>query len=221
MFIGHYAVGLAAKKATPRVSLGALFLSVQWLDLLWPLFLLSGLEHVRIAPGITKVSPLDFYDYPITHSLVAVIGWSLAFGLGYFFLRRYRRGAWILGAGVLSHWVLDAIVHRPDLPILPGGPYIGLGLWNSVIGAIVVELGLFVIGITIYLRTTVALDRIGRYSLWLLLATLLGIWVLNITGPPPPTETAIAIVGTAQWLFIPWAYWIDRHREMARGGSST
>ncbi len=214
MFIGHYAVALAAKRAAPRVSLGTLFLSVQLADLLWPIFLLMGLEHVRIDPGNTVVTPLDFYDYPITHSMTASLGWSLLFGLIYFFIRRYPRGAWIVAAGVFSHWVLDAIVHRPDLPLVPGGAVrVGLGLWNSLPGTVVVELGLFVIGTVLYLRATPAKDRIGRYALWSLLALLVLLYMANLTSPPPPSEMAIAIVGLGGWLFVPWAYWIDRHRK--------
>jgi len=134
MFIGHHAVAFAAKKVARKSSLGALFLSAQFLDLLWPIFLLLEIEHVPIDPGNTAFTPLDFYDYPVSHSLVTVIGWSLAFGLIYFLRRNDKPGAWMLGLGVLSHWVLDFITHRPDLPIAPGLQiYAGLGLWNSVI----------------------------------------------------------------------------------------
>lgn len=214
MFIGHYAVAMAAKKAAPRVSLGTLFLSVQLADLLWPVFLLAGLEHVRIDPGNTVMTPLDFYDYPITHSLIGSLGWSLLFGLVYFLIRRYSRGAWIVGLGVFSHWILDLIVHRPDLAIVPGGgTRVGLGLWNSLPGTLVVELGIFVIGAALYLHVTTALNRTGRYALWALLAVLLVLYFGNLVSPPPPSERAIAIVGLGGWLFVPWAYWIDRHRR--------
>ena len=173
-----------------------------------------GLEHVRIDPGNTVVTPLDFYDYPITHSMVGSLGWSLLFGLTYFSLRRYPRGAWVVAAGVLSHWVLDLIVHRPDLPIVPGGATrVGLGLWNSLPGTLVVELGLFVIGTVLYLRATTAKDSIGHFALWVLLVLLVGVYVMNLLGSPPPSEKAIAIVGLGGWLFVPWAYWIDRHRK--------
>jgi len=213
MFIGHFGVGLAAKKLTPRTSLGTLFLSVQFVDLLWPIFLMLGWEQVRIDPGNTVVTPLDFHNYPITHSLVGAVGWALIFGVVYYGFGRYLRGALVLTVGVLSHWLLDAVVHRPDLPILPNvGPYVGLGLWNSVIGTVMVELGLFVLGVALYLHMTQAQDRIGRYALWSLFAFLLIVWIANIVGPPPPNETAIAVLGNLQWLVILWAYWIDRHR---------
>lgn len=98
MFVGHFGLGLVAKRAAPEVSLGTLFLSVQLADLLWPILLLAGLEHVRIAPGITLVTPLDFYDYPISHSLVALAGWGLLFGLTYFVSRRSLIGTLIVAA---------------------------------------------------------------------------------------------------------------------------
>src|SRR4051812_26563634 len=114
MFIGHFALGFAAKRVAPRVSLGTLLLSVGFLDVLWPVFLLLGWEHVRIDPGNTAVTPLDFHDYPISHSLLAATGWALLFGGVYFLLRRSRRESIILAVGVLSHWVLDFFSHRPD-----------------------------------------------------------------------------------------------------------
>jgi hypothetical protein len=215
MFLGHYAVALAAKKAAPKTSLGTLFLSAQFLDLLWPIFLLLGIEHVRIDPGNTAFTPLDFYDYPITHSLVTVIGWSLVFGLIYFFRRRDARGAWVLGLGVFSHWLLDFVAHRPDLPIFPGGEtYTGLGLWNSVPATILVESTLFIVGLILYIRATAARDRIGRYAFWAFIAISVLIYVGNIFSrqQPPSTVIALAIGGLSQWLIIPWTYWIDRHR---------
>ena len=132
MFIGHFGLGFAGKKAAPSVSLGTLFLSVQLADGLWPLFLVLGLEHVRIVPGIMKLSPFDFYDYPISHSLVALIGWGIVVGAVYLVVRRNVLGAAVLAAGVVSPWVLDFAVHRPDMPVMPRGPYLGLGLWNSI-----------------------------------------------------------------------------------------
>lgn len=108
MFLGHYGVALAAKKVAPRVSLGTMILSTQLADLLWPVFLILGLEHVRIDPGNTMVTHLDFYNYPISHSLVGLLAWSVLFGVVYYLLRRYPRGAWIVGAGVVSHWILVA-----------------------------------------------------------------------------------------------------------------
>ena len=217
MFIGHFAVGFAAKRVAPKVSLGALFLSVQLVDLLWPVCLLLGLEHVRIVPGDTAVTPLDFYDYPITHSLMGVAGWSLLLGAAYFRLRGDRRGAWVMGLGAFSHYLLDAIAHRPDLFLIPGGQArVGLGLWNSVAGTVIVEGGMFVAGCAVYLRATTPMDRIGRYGTWTMMAFLTAIYAVNILGPPPPGVTPIAVAGLAAGgLLFPWAWWVDRHRKIA------
>ncbi|MFC1729178.1 metal-dependent hydrolase [candidate division KSB1 bacterium] len=213
MFIGHFAVGFAAKRIVPRVSLGTLFLSVQLVDLIWPVFLLMGIEQVRIAPGITAVTPLDFFEYPYTHSMTAVLIWSVIFGVIFFLVRRFPKGAIVLAAGVFSHWLLDFVTHRPDLPIAPGiDTFVGLGLWNSLAGTVIVEAGMYSAGIIVYLRTTRAVDRIGKYGLWTLIIFLAVVWVLNIFSEPPD-ESAIPYAGLALWLLIPWAYWINKHRQ--------
>ncbi len=213
MFIGHYVAALGAKKISPKVSLGTLLLASQFIDLLWPIFLLLGLEHVRIDPGNTVFTPLDFYDYPISHSLLAVFGWSLGFGLVYYAVRRSGRNAVILGALVLSHWVLDFISHRPDLPLIPGGTTrVGLGLWNSFAASVMVETALFVVGAFLYLRAAKARDRVGKYALWAFLLLLAALYVANMFGPPPPGVQALAVAAFGQWLFVLWGYWIDRHR---------
>ena len=213
MFIGHFAVALAAKKAAPRASFGTLFVAAQFLDLLWPVFLLLGIEHVRIDPGNTAFTPLDFYDYPISHSLVTVLGWSTAFGIVYWLIKRNSRSSMVLALCVLSHWVLDFVSHRPDMPLAPGvSRYVGLGLWNSVPGTMAVELTMFVIGVALYLSSTKAKDSVGRLAFWIFIVFLLVIYVGNVTGGPPPSVKALAWVALAQWLLVPWAYWIDAHR---------
>jgi hypothetical protein len=217
MFIGHEAVGLAGRTKTPAISLGTWLFAVQFLDLLWPVFLLLGWEHVRIAPGITRANPLDFYDYPITHSLIGALGWSVVFGAGYLVLGRSapaerRRGALLLGAGVLSHWVLDLVVHRPDLPILPHGPYVGFGLWNFPLAEALVELILYGLGIAIYLRATRARDAVGRWGLWSLLVFLPAVWLSSLYGPPPPNARALAWFALVAWIIPVWGWWADRHR---------
>ncbi len=215
MFVGHYAVAFAAKKVAPRTSLGTLFLSTQFVDLLWPLFLLMGLENLKIDPGNTVVTPLDFQHYPYSHSLVGVICWSLLLGFTTFTAKGYRRGAWVVGFGVFSHWLLDALVHRPDLPLFPGGQTtVGLGLWNSLAGTVIVEGGLFLAGLIIYLKVTGATGKKGQYGLWALVGTLVLIYAGSLLGPPPPNELAVTISALGSWLFVAWAYWIDRHREM-------
>jgi hypothetical protein len=213
MFIGHFAMAFAAKKTVPRVSLGTLFISVQFLDLLWPVLLLTGIEHVRIDPGNTVVTPFDFYDYPFSHSLVGTLGWAALFSLAYFAVRGDRIGSGILAAGVASHWILDVVTHRPDVPVLADGPYLGLGLWNSLAGTIVVELALLGIGVFLYLGSTRATDRVGSFGSWGLIAFLVAAWLGNIFGDPPPNVTTVAIVTNSLWLLVAWAYWVDRHRS--------
>ena len=222
MFVGHFGVGLAGRAATPRVSLGTWFLAVQFLDLLWPVFLLLGWEHVRVTPGYTRLNALDFYDYPISHSLFAAVCWAFAFAIVYGLVRRrsvprsFRTGL-LLGAGVLSHWVLDFLTHRPDLPLVPGmGRYVGLGLWDHPVPAIALELAIYGLGIALYLRATRARDGVGRLGLWGLLAVLLVLWLSSFAGPPPDDERIIAWASMIQLLLVAWAYWVDRHREPTR-----
>ena len=161
MFIGHFAVGLGAKRFVPAVSLGTLFLAVQFADLLWPTLVLLGVERVEIAPGITTVTPIDFVSYPYSHSLVMALLWAALFGGVYFFANRKRHfAALILAALVLSHWLLDVATHRPDMPLTIGGDLrIGLGLWNSMPATVVVEMGMFIVGIYLYVKSTKATNR--------------------------------------------------------------
>ena len=213
MFIGHFGVGFGAKAAAPRVSLGTLLLAAQFVDLLWPIFVLLGLESVRIDPGNTAVTPLDFVSYPLTHSLLTGVVWGVLLGCAYLVHRRWMRGAVVITAAVVSHWVLDWISHRPDLPLVPGGTKVGLGLWNSLPATVVVESLIFVAGIALYLGATRARDRVGHWALWSLIALLVIAYVGNLVGPPPPSVNTLAWVGVAMWLLVPWGYWIDRHRE--------
>ncbi len=216
MFLGHFAVGFGAKAAAPKVSLGSLFLAAQFIDLLWPTLLLLGVEQVRITPVHPPGPPLDFVHYPISHSLLAVVGWSVLVGVSYFHLRRERLGAWVMGLAVLSHWLLDLLVHYPDLPLHPGAsPLLGFALWSSPGIEMLLELGLFALGLGLYLRVTRPLDRTGNWALAGLVAFLLVIHVSNSVGPPPTSVTALAWVGQAQWLLVAWGYWVDRHRAPA------
>lgn len=214
MFVGHFAVALAAKKTVPRVRLGTLVMAAQWLDLLWPIFLLLNLEQVTPAPGITRFSPLNFVSYPYSHSLAAVLGWAILFGGVFYLIRRDGRSALVLALLVISHWVLDWLTHRPDLPLYPGGSKVGLGLWNSIAGTLIVELVLFAVGSAIYLSVTRAKDKIGSLSLWGFLLFLLVIYLASSFNPDVPPQSHIAWGALSMWIFVPWAYWIDRHREL-------
>jgi hypothetical protein len=216
MFIGHFGVALAAKKIAPRTSLGTLILAAQFADFLWPVLLLAGVEHVEIVPGITTVSPFDFTDYPTSHSLLMVFVWSLLVGGIYYGLRRYRRGAWVIAAAVISHWILDFIVHRPDLPLRPGGEArLGLGLWNSWPAAIAVEVLFFGAGLWIYLSSTRARDNVGRYGFWSLMAFIFFGWIITLFSGPPPDVRSLAWGALAMWIAVPWAWWADKHRNLA------
>lgn len=215
MFIGHFGVGFAAKPVAPRVSLGVLFLAAQFVDLLWPTLLLLGVERVAIAPGATVVTPLDFQHYPVSHSLIAAVAWAVLAGGAALALRVGRRAAIVLALLVLSHWLLDALVHRPDLPLTPfGDARVGLGLWNSLPATLLVELPLFAAGAWLYARATRPRDAAGRWGFWGLVAFLLVIYAGNLFGAPPPNAMAIAWVGQAQWLLVLWAFWLDRHRVL-------
>lgn len=214
MFLGHFAVAFAAKRAAPRVSLGTLFLAAQLADLAWPTLVLLGIERFEVRPGITAVTPLDFIHYPYSHSLAALLLWAVALGVGYVFVRKGGRGSvGVLAALVVSHWVLDFASHRPDLPIAPGiAARVGLGLWHSLPATLAVEAALFAAGIAIYVRCTRALDRAGAWALAGLVAFLSVIYLASLFGPPPPSVAAVAWSAQAIWLLVAWGYWIDRHR---------
>jgi membrane-bound metal-dependent hydrolase YbcI (DUF457 family) len=215
VFIGHHAVGFAGKRLAPRASLGWLIAAPILVDLLWPLFLLSGWERVRIDPGNTPFTPLDFVSYPITHSLTSVFAWGLILGSIYWLKSHDARGAIVIAAAVVSHWVMDWITHRPDLPLYPGGPTYGLGLWNSIAGTLTVELIIFAIGLWAYVSFTRPIDRKGRYALVAYVLFLLVIYFSSLFAPPPPNERALAVGALAQLLFVPWSWWLDRHRILA------
>lgn len=214
MFIGHFAVALAAKKAAPRTSLGTLVMAAQFADLLWPIFLLLGVERVAIAPGNTAFTPLDFVSYPFSHSLVADVGWASLFAGVYRLVKHDSRGALCLWFVLMSHWVLDALTHRPDLPLYPGSStYVGLGLWNSRAGTLLVEGAIFALGVVLYVHATRPRDRVGIYAFWSFIVLLVLIYFGNLFGPPPPSVKAIAIAALGLWFFVTWAYWLDRHRQ--------
>lgn len=214
MFAGHFAIGFAAKKHAPLVSLAMLFIAVQFLDLLWPGFLLLGIEHVRIDPGNTAVTPLDFYHYPYSHSLAMALFWSVLLGGVFFAFKKNAKASLIIGAGVFSHWVLDFVTHRPDLPLYPGSDVmLGLGLWDSVPATVAVEGLLFAGAVYLYTTVTRPRDKAGVWGFWSLVAFISLIYISNIFGPPPPDTSAIAYVTLAMWLFVPWLHWIESHRE--------
>lgn len=215
MFIGHFALAFAAKRVAPKASLGTLFAASQLLDLIWPPLVLLGVEDVRIDPGNTAFTPLDFTHYPWSHSLDMAILWGALFGAVHFAIRHDKVTAAWLGLLVVSHWVLDWISHRPDLPLWPNGPKVGLELWASVPATLVVEGGLFAMGVWAYAAGTVPRDRTGLIAHWGLVGFLVAVYAANVLGPPPPSANAVALAALAMWLLVAWGAWSDRHR-MAR-----
>ena len=214
MFLGHFAAGLAAKRVAPRASLGTLVAAAQLADLLWPVFLLVHAEHVLIRPGATAAMPLVFLSYPYSHSLLALLVWGALFAAGYAVV---RRSGWtaplVVFALVLSHWVLDWVLHVPDMPLTLTGPVrLGLGVWRSLPLSLALELLTFAAGAAVYLRATTPRDRIGRIGFAALLGFLLLVYLASVFGPPPPSDRAIAWSGIATWLLVLWAAWVDRHR---------
>jgi hypothetical protein len=212
MFVGHLAAALASRPVAPRVPLWVAVAAAFGLDLLWPLLLLLGLETVKVSPGDTAFTNLAFESYPWSHSLLLVIAWSAVAALLARRAFRTRRAGVVVGALVLSHWCLDALTHRPDLPLWPGGTLVGLGLWNSITATIAVEGTLLLVGLWLFVRSSPARDRTGRWALAGLVLLATTIWITQPWAPLPPSSTAVAIGALALWLFIPWARWIDMHR---------
>jgi hypothetical protein len=218
MFVGHFAAGLIAKRAAPAVSLGTTILAALFADLLFCVFLLLGIEQVAIQPGITAVNPLDLVSIPFSHSLLMDVVWASALAAIYFWRRRDRHGAWVIFAAVLSHWLLDWVSHRPDMPLAPGvAPRFGLGLWHSVWATFVVEGLLWSASLAAYLRITKAKNRKGVFGFWAMIVVLSALWVLSLGGTPPPSVLAIGVVNSGLIaLVLFWAYRVDLHRPVQK-----
>jgi len=198
MFIGHFAVGFAAKRSAPRSSEPVLLTAPLLADIPWPAFLLLGWEQVRIDPGNPRFTPFDLVSYPWSHGLLMLCVWATAFGAIYYAIARYWAGRVAIWIGVVSHWVLDWVTHRRDMPLVPGGGRYGLGLWNSIAGTMVVEFLMFAVGLSMYVGATRAKDRIGRYAFWAYVGLLLVSYIGDRVSKPP------ASVGE----------WFDRHRSI-------
>ena len=223
MFIGHFALGYAAKRWAPRLSLAVLFAAAIFADLLWPVLVALGIEHVRIAPGITASTPLEFISYPYSHSLLTLILFGALFG----WLTRLRLTSLKLRQDpapitlgiivlllVVSHWVLDVVTHIPDMPLYPNGPKFGLGLWNSVPWTLAVETVLFAIGVWMYALATTARDAIGKWAFVGVTSFLFVGFVVNANGTPPPSVTALWIMALGLGALTLWLAWFaDHHRR--------
>jgi len=211
MFIGHFGAGLAAKKIDNKISLGTLILASQFIDLIWPLLLLTGLEKVAIEPGNTAFTPLNFISYPFSHSFLAVAVWGFLFGTAYYIFRHDIKSSLLLGLLVLSHWFLDLFTHRPDLQVFPWSDWkVGLGLWYSIPFTIIIEGAIFAAGIYLFLKAHKDRDPKFGIRFWSLIIFLSFTYIMNIIGPPPPTDQELAYAGLAMWIFVLWGYWIDK-----------
>jgi hypothetical protein len=208
MFIGHYALALSAKKLDNLPSLAIMFIAVQFLDLLWPIFVLLGIETFAIEVGNTAMTPLNFISYPYSHSLLASISWAIIFSISYFLITRNRKGSVVMGILVFSHWILDFITHRPDLPLSPfSSTKVGLGLWNMPVVTIILEIGLFLTGVFLYYKTV---NPKRNIAFWTLIIFFLAIYIMNIYGPTPPSINAVVWSANAMWLFVLWAWWVEK-----------
>ncbi len=228
MFLGHYGVAFALKRAEPKLSLGTLFLAVQLADLLWGIFLLLGWERVRIDPGFTAVTPLQFLEYPISHSLVGMTIWAFVGAAAYYSwptrdTSRHWQAAALVGVAILSHFLLDLVVHVPDLPIWgEDSPKLGLGLWNNPTATLLLEPVTLAAGVGVYvaLRSRRHPVRPGRLAG--LLLVLVALYLASFFGPPPPSVTAIAVMDIIGLLVLAgFAAWVDRRAtpaELAAAG---
>lgn len=212
MFVGHFAVAFAAKRVAPRASLALLILAAQLADVIWPVLVAAGVEQVRIDPGNTAFTPLDFVAYPYSHSLLLLVVWGLILGVVCRTHVGGRAAVPLIAGLVLSHWVLDWVTHRPDMPLFPGGPQMGLGLWNSVPWTLAIELAMFAAGTWIYAQATRALDPVGRWGFVALVVVLLAGYFANLRSVPPSVAALYTASIAGALVIAAWAWWVDRHR---------
>jgi hypothetical protein len=217
MFLGHYGVAFALKRAEPKLSLGTLFVAVQLADLLWAMFILLGWEHARIVPGYTAVTPLEFLDYPISHSLIGAMIWGVVAAALYYSwptrdTTRHWQAAVIVGVAVFSHYPLDVLVHVADLPITGNdSPKLGLGLWNNPTATMIAELLVFGLGLALYLTLRSHRHPVRLLRLAILVVLLVGTYLGNTYGPVPPSMTVVAVSGIIFFVAAAaLAAWADR-----------
>lgn len=218
MIVGHFAVALGAKRYAPGISLGILFVACQLADILMPVLFLLGIEQLEIEAGATVMMPLNLPYYPFSHSLIALALWSALFAGACVFLRRARyRAAIAIAILGISHWLLDVLMHRPDVPLTIGDEiHLGFGLWNFPAIAVPLELGLFGIGIWLYTRVTRPRNRKGTLGFGALVAFLLATYFAIHFGPTMPSAEAVAWSGQAAlWLVVAWGFWVDANRRVA------
>ena len=214
MHVGHFAVGLAVKRIEPRISLGTALLAALLADLLFCTLSIAGIEHAGFLSG---VATNRFFGYNIgySHSLLMDVMWAALFAAAYLLRRRFPRGAWILFAAVLSHWLLDAVSHRPDMPLAPGAPIaLGLGLRNSPLATLLVEGGFWLLAIVLYARAMHPKNRTGIYAFWIGVGLLTFFGAANVLSTKPPPSAVQAGIASLIYfsLVVAWAYWMNRLR---------
>jgi hypothetical protein len=213
VFIGHYGVSYAAKAQRPGIPLWVLFIAVQFLDVLWGTFVLLGIEKVRIVPGFTATNPLDLYYMPYTHSLTAALTWSVLAALAWRFWKPAAPGGFILAAAVFSHWVLDLVVHTPDLPLVGNQFKVGLGLWNHAALALLLEVVILLAGLTLYLRASTRVKSGGSAGFIIFSAAMVAIQLLVFFGAPPKSPDAAALMALFGYVLLAAvAGWLETRR---------
>ncbi len=218
MFVGHYGVAFAVKTERNKIPLWVLFVAVQLLDFLWAPFVLLGIEKVRFVPGITATNALDLYYMPYTHSLVGALFWSaVAFAIYKIGWRNVasNSAALLVGFAVFSHWLLDLIVHRPDLPIYDDTLKVGFGLWNYRGIEFVLEIGILLLGAVLYLKRNGAIAR--KIGIIIFVAALVLIQTSNtFLRQPPSSDRAFAITALVFYtVFAVVAFLLEKRRAIS------
>ncbi len=220
MFIGHYAPAFVAATSPKSPKLGALFVAAQLVDIAFFAFLILGIEHMRMLPGATRMNAMDLYFMPWTHSLAGAIAWGVLFAVAI----RAMRGSWtagaIGGAVVVSHWLIDLLVHRPDLTIAGTLPKFGLGLWNYPLIEIPLELAFAYGGLLWFVSRTRADGAAGKWSPWLLAIGMAVLQAVNWLTPQPdtagPAPASTGWLGLfAYFILAALAWWVARTRRLA------
>jgi len=200
VFIGHYAPALVLHRARPSIPLWVLFVATQAVDVLWGVFVLTGIEHARVVPGFTESNSLDLYDMPYSHGVVATVFWSVAVAVLWRAFRpqpQHRGEALILGLAVASHFLLDLVVHIPDLPVAGTlGAKWGFGLWRHRELALLVEGSMFMVAALVWRRAPE--NRGSRATL--VVAAMAAFLVASYYLPAPATLVAMIVTGLTTYV---------------------
>lgn len=217
MFVGHYAASLALKKFEKRASLGVLFLAVQFVDILFFPFVLLGIEHINIIENFTDATHFELEYMPYTHSLVGSLFWAgVVYALFRWVIVKQKSVALVIALAVFSHWILDLLVHTPDLPVWNDASLkLGFGLWNNAVATYLLEATLLLAALWLYLRSTAATSKAGKYGMGIFVMVLLLVNIVNVFGPlQDDSELALSATALAAYfLFAAIAFWLDKKRD--------